>query len=154
MKNYVLLLTAILLIACGDISPKPSTKANLAVASPTTPVANVSAAAPKRSVLDDPVINARTLIRDDDKSEQWADEKDPRVHRTAKRIESISSQTGENAGTVMLAIGGAASRLKVTRVQLLADVDDAIAKGKLERGQGTTFGMDVWVWAMSKYKRS
>ena len=54
----------------------------------------------------------------------------------------------------MLAIDGAAARLKVTRVQLLADVDDALAKGNLKRGQDTTFGMDVWAWATSKYKKN
>lgn len=153
MKNHVLVFVALLLIACGDSSRKPVSNGDTPGASSTPVVTNSPAASPKRSVLDDPVINARTLIRDDDKATQWADEKDPRVQPAAKRIESISKHTGETASVVMLAIDGAASRLKVTRVQLLVDVDDALAKGTLKRGQGTTLGMDVWAWAMSKYKR-
>lgn len=153
MKNHVLLFTAVLSIACGDSSRKQLPTGNVPVARSTATATGSPAASPKRSVLDDPLINARSLIRDDDKGEQWADEKDPRVQPAAKRIESISKHTGETASVVMLAIDGTASRVKVTRVQLLVDVDDASAKGTLKRGQGTSFGMDVWEWAMSKYKR-
>jgi hypothetical protein len=152
MKSYVLLLTVLFFIAL-DGSPSRSISNGNGRSAGATPTATDSPGTiPKQPVLDDPVVIARTLIRDDDKAEQWADEKDPRVRRAAERIESIAKHSGERASAVMLAIDGTASRLKVTRVQLLEDVDGAVSKGIFKRGQGTTFGMDVWEWATAKYK--
>ena len=153
MKNLVGLVAPILLAACSDVSQKSLANANSAVSNSIANTAN-SPAVPKRSIADDPRISARTLIRDDDKGSEWAKENDSRVEPASRRIESISAHTGEKVSSIMLAIDGAAARLKVTRVQLLADVDDALAKGNLKRGQDTTFGMDVWAWATSKYKKN